>query len=111
LAEVNLQTCLPHAQQEACPLCVDECHSAGDHALEFTRVGTEVDRDGNAVEDSGFLAPVLLPEKCVGCGLCQTRCSGINVLDKGWLTESSIIISVGSGQEDRLMTGSCVELL
>jgi hypothetical protein len=42
--------------------------------------------------------------------LCQTRCYGINALDQGLLTESPIIISVGNGQKDRLMTGSYVEL-
>jgi polyferredoxin len=29
LAIVNEQTCLPHAQREACQLCVDECNAAG----------------------------------------------------------------------------------
>jgi NAD-dependent dihydropyrimidine dehydrogenase PreA subunit len=106
LAEVNLQTCLPHAGREACQLCVDECHHAGYHAIEFTRVRTEVDAAGNPVEDSGFVAPVVLAEKCVGCGLCQTRCYGINVADKRLLSESAIIIRAGAGKEDRLMSGS-----
>ena len=98
LAELNLQTCLPHAGKEACQLCVDECHHAGYHAIEFTRVHTEVDAAGNSVEDSGYLAPVVLADKCVGCGLCQTRCYGINVADKHLLTESAIIIAAGAGK-------------
>ncbi len=106
LAEVNLQTCLPYAGREACQLCVDECHHAGYHAIEFTRVGTEVDAEGNPVEDSGFLAPVVLADKCVGCGLCQTRCYGINVADKRLLTASAIIINAGENKEDRLFNGS-----
>ena len=110
LAEVNLQTCLPHAGREACQLCVDECHHAGYHAIEFTRVRTEVDAAGNPIEDSGFLAPVVLPDKCVGCGLCQTRCYGINVADKDLIPESAIVISAGAGKEDRLMSGSYVAL-
>lgn len=110
LAEVNLQTCLPHAGKEACQLCVDECVHAGYNAIEFTRVRTEVDAAGNPIEDSGFVAPVVLAEKCVGCGLCQTRCYGINVLDKHLLTESAIIIRAGEGKEDRLRAGSYVAL-
>ena len=106
LAELNLQTCLPYAGREACQLCVDECHHAGYHAIEFTRVHTEVNADGSPVEDSGFLAPVVLADKCVGCGLCQTRCHGINVADKQLLKESAVIISAGSGKEDRLFSGS-----
>jgi ferredoxin len=110
LAEVNLQTCLPYAGKEACQLCVDECVHAGYNAIEFTRVRTEVDAEGNPVEDSGFLAPVVLADKCVGCGLCQTRCYGINVLDKHLLPESAIIIRAGEGKEDRLASGSYLAL-
>lgn len=110
LAEVNLQTCLPYAGKEACQLCVDECVHAGYNAIEFTRVRTEVDAEGNPVEDSGFLAPVVLADKCVGCGLCQTRCYGINVLDKHLLPESAIIIRAGEGKEDRLHEGSYLQL-
>jgi NAD-dependent dihydropyrimidine dehydrogenase PreA subunit len=110
LAELNLQTCLPHAGKEACQLCVDECQHAGYNAIEFTRVRTEVDAEGNPIEDSGFVAPVVLAEKCVGCGLCQTRCYGINVLDKHLLNESAIIIRAGQGKEDRLSSGSYLAL-
>jgi NAD-dependent dihydropyrimidine dehydrogenase PreA subunit len=110
LAEVNLQTCLPYAGREACQLCVDECIHAGYHAIEFTRVRTEVDAAGNPVEGSGFVAPVVLAEKCVGCGLCQTRCYGINVLDKKLLTESAIVIRAGAGKEDRMASGSYLAL-
>jgi ferredoxin len=110
LAKLNLTTCLPHAGREACQLCVDECVHAGYHAIEFTRVRTEVDAAGNPVEDSGFLAPVVIADKCVGCGLCQTRCYGINVADKGLFTESAIVISAGTGKEDRMMTGSYIAL-
>ncbi|OYW20960.1 MAG: hypothetical protein B7Z55_06400, partial [Planctomycetales bacterium 12-60-4] len=110
LAEINLQTCLPHAGREACQLCVDECHHAGYHAIEFLRVHTEVDAQGEPVEDSGFVAPVVLADKCVGCGLCQTRCYGINVADKQLLSASAIVIFAGDGKEDRIGTGSYVAL-
>lgn len=102
LAEVNLQTCLPHAGKEACQLCVDDCAAAGYNAIEFIQVHTKTDANGNPVEGTGFTAPVVLADKCVGCGLCQTRCHGINVLEKGLLKQSAILISAGFGKEDRL---------
>lgn len=110
LAIVNTSTCLPYAGREACQLCVDECVTAGYHAIEFTRVGTEVDELGVPVEESGYLAPVVLADKCVGCGLCQTRCYAVNVGAKSLLEESAIIIEAGDGKEDRLMRGSYVAL-
>lgn len=110
LAIVNTTTCLPYAGREACQLCVDECNAAGYQALEFTRVGTEMDSDGNPVEGSGYLAPVVLADKCVGCGLCQTRCYGLNALDKKLLGESAIIIDAGGDREDRIMHGSYIAL-
>ena len=109
LAIVNESTCLPF-HGEACQLCVDECTAAGYDALEFIQVGTEVDELGLPIEGTGTLAPVLIPDKCVGCGLCQTRCYGINVAAKGLLDESAIIIEAGNDHEDRLMSGSYRDL-
>ncbi len=80
--------------------------SAGYRAIEFIRTGTEIDASGRPVEDSGWLAPVVLAEKCVGCGLCQTRCRAINVLAKNLLAESAIRVVAGEGKEDRLRGGS-----
>jgi ferredoxin len=110
LAVINLNTCLPHAGKEACQMCVDECTAAGYNALEFVRVHAETDEAGAPVDGSGFAAPVVLPEKCVGCGLCQTRCAHINAFDKHLLAESAIIIEAGPGKEDRIMSGSYLEL-
>lgn len=110
LAIVNETTCLPFAGREECDLCVQECNAAGYNAIEFTQVRTEVDDNGQPIEGTGFLAPVVLKDQCVGCGLCQTRCNGINVKEKGLLSESAIIIEAGEGKEDRLMSGSYLEL-
>ncbi len=110
LAIVNETTCLPMAGKEDCDLCVQECNAAGYHAIEYIQVGTEVDENGLPIEGSGRLAPVVLDDKCVGCGLCQTRCYGINVKDRGVLQRSAIIVEAGLGREDRLMHGSYREL-
>jgi ferredoxin len=106
LAIVNPATCLPLAGEEACQLCVDECNAAGYEAIEFTQVHVEVDDDGRPVEGSGFLAPLVIDDRCVGCGLCQTRCYAINHKERGLLSESAIVIEAGEGKEDRLMSGS-----
>ncbi len=106
LAVLNLETCLPHAGREACQLCVDDCIAAGYHAMEFIQVHTEVDADGLPVEGSGYLAPVVLAEKCVGCGMCQMACYQFNVHQKDLLEASAIVVEAGEGKEDRMMTGS-----
>ena len=110
LAIVDLSTCLPHAGREACQLCVDDCVAAGYNAIEFIRVKTEVDDTGAPIEDSGFLAPSVSAEKCVGCGLCQARCYAVNVVEKHLLSHSAIVIEAGEGKEDRLMQGSYIAL-
>ena len=110
LAIVNEKTCLPFAGKEECDLCVVECDEAGYHAIEQRREGTEVDADGEPIRDSGFIVPVVLADKCVGCGLCQTRCYGINMKDKHLLDESAIMIEAGADYEDRMMSGSYRQL-
>lgn len=102
LAIVNELTCLPFANREACQLCVDECNAAGYGAIEFTAVHTGVDALGNPVDGTGHIAPVVLADKCVGCGLCQTRCHAINVKEKKLLPQSAIVIEAGEGREDRV---------
>jgi len=110
LAEVNVATCLPHAGRQACQLCVDECRAAGYDAIEFIRVGGRLDEHGQPVEGSGYLAPVVRADRCVGCGLCQMRCHGINVKSKKLLVRSAIQVRAGEGNEDRIRDGSYVAL-
>jgi ferredoxin len=109
LAKVE-STCLPLAGEEACQLCVDECKAAGYDAIEFMRVHPKLDESGQPIEGSGFSAPVVLADKCVGCGLCQTRCHSINVKTKHLLTSSAIVVEAGPGKEDRMATGSYLVL-
>jgi NAD-dependent dihydropyrimidine dehydrogenase PreA subunit len=110
LAIVNEATCLPHAGREACDLCVQECNAAGYHAIEYIQVGTEMDEAGDPIAGSGYLAPIVRDDKCVGCGLCQMRCYSINAKNKHLLTGSAIIVEAGEGKEDRIMKGSYIAL-
>jgi NAD-dependent dihydropyrimidine dehydrogenase PreA subunit len=117
LAVIDRETCLPYVATERglgvegnCRLCVDECAAAGYDAIEFVRVGTQADASGKPIEESGYLAPVVLPERCVGCGICQTRCRVVHVVQHGRLTQAAIRIEAGAGNEDRLLSGSYLEL-
>ncbi len=110
LAVVNEATCLPYAGRQACRMCYDECRAAGYDAIEFVQVGAQLGDDGLPAEGSGFVAPVVLAHKCVGCGLCQTRCNDINVRQKGLLRGTAVAVAAGPGREDRMMTGSYVAL-
>ena len=110
LAQVDRRTCLPHAGRGACQLCVDECRMAGYDAIEFTRAGGEVDEKGEPVQGSGYLAPVVREDRCVGCGLCQMRCHAINVKAQRLLGCSAIRIAAGAGNEDRIRSGSYLAL-
>ena len=106
LAIVNQETCLPLAGREACQLCVDECTAAGYHAIDFVRVHTLSDANNQPIPGSGFLAPVVQEDRCVGCGLCQMRCHSVNSKDKHLLTASAIVVKAGADREDRIRSGS-----
>jgi polyferredoxin len=110
LAEVDQKACLPHAGRGACQLCVDECRMAGYDAIEFIRVGGEVDGRGEPIEGSGYLAPVVREDRCIGCGLCQMRCRCLNVKSSRLLDRSAIRIVAGPGKEDRIVSGSYLAL-
>jgi ferredoxin len=106
LAVIDQQACLPYAGRSACQLCADVCTEAGYRAIEFVRVGTQLDAAGKPIDDTGFVAPVVRPEHCVGCGQCQSRCYAINVERSRLLTRSAIFVEAGEGKEDRLRNGS-----
>ncbi|MHC4248335.1 MAG: 4Fe-4S dicluster domain-containing protein [Planctomycetota bacterium] len=101
--------CLPWAGREPCRLCAAECEKAGYGAIEFERVGVRVDEDGMPVPGSGFSAPVVVAERCVGCGLCQSICS-LRHVKTGKLAAAAIVVEAGPGREDRILTGRYTDL-
>ena len=109
-AAVNRTTCLPHSGREECGLCMTRCMAAGYEAIELHPVRVEFDAEGQAVEGTGFWAPVVLADKCVGCGQCQETCYQVNHLGNGLLTGSAIAVEAGPGKEDRLSRGSYLAL-
>ena len=106
LAVVDEASCLAHTGEQACRLCVDQCADTGYAAVELIRIGVLRDGGGIPVEESGRLAPTVRADKCVGCGLCQTRCHAINVVERQLLASSAVSVVAGPGKEDRKATGS-----
>jgi ferredoxin len=92
LAAIDPGACLPHAGRGDCRLCAEACAGIGYGAIEFVQVRTAVDAAGNPLEDSGYTAPRVIADRCVGCALCQNRCHAINVVQKGLLTTSAVTI-------------------
>jgi len=90
LAIIDKESCLPYTGAAACQMCLDECTAAGYNAIEFRHVDVQLDPDGMPVEGTGRLVPLVLSEKCIGCGLCQTRCHVINVKEKHLLSRTAI---------------------
>ncbi len=109
LAEVEPH-CLPLAGKEPCQLCVDECAAAGYDAIEFELVHPQLDDQGMPIEGTGFAAPVVVADRCVGCGLCQSACYRINTKSRSVLHASAIVVYAGPGKEDRIAEGTYTEL-
>jgi NAD-dependent dihydropyrimidine dehydrogenase PreA subunit len=114
LAVVDERTCLPHAGTGACTFCVEACLRAGHQAMEFLDLPAQVDEQGQPVPDSVRRTPVVLKDKCVGCGLCQARCqAGCDTDNAGGMHPPrpvAIVVQAGKGREDRLLRGSYLAL-
>jgi ferredoxin len=63
-------------------ICREVCVLAGYDAIAFKR------------GDPG-LAPSVIQEQCVGCGLCQAKCFRVNVAEKTLLKKSAIRVQAG----------------
>jgi len=99
LAVVDTKACLPHAGRRDCQLCYDECRAAGYNAIEMREIRLDVGETPQGVmspdemEAAGrILAPVVKPDACVGCGLCEYRCRTVWVKQRGALAASAIVV-------------------
>ena len=89
LAGIDEQTCL------RCGLCVEVC------PYEAVDGGDDGDE---------FALPMVLAERCVGCCTCQAACFDANVRREGALKVAAIRVLAGPGRDDRISSGSYVEL-
>lgn len=69
LAVFDVSRCLPYAFGRNCMVCEEHC-PVPDKAIYFRAVEQE-DRDGVVQE---ILKPVVDPDKCIGCGICENVC-------------------------------------
>ncbi|MCL4205150.1 MAG: 4Fe-4S binding protein [Pirellulaceae bacterium] len=102
LAQVDTESCWPFRKTDRreCDLCFVECESAGYHAIEMREFRIELDPpppEGMFSADeleqmSCIRAPVVDPDACVGCGICQYRCHTRFVLQEKTLPRSAIVV-------------------
>lgn len=82
LAVFNKKLCLPYAKGESCITCEEHC-PLPQKAIEFKEVETK-DTSGNKVK---VKQPFTVFSRCIGCGICVTKCpiegdAGVEVLRK-----------------------------
>jgi Pyruvate/2-oxoacid:ferredoxin oxidoreductase delta subunit len=65
LAFVDPSRCIPYAFGTPCIVCEEHCPTPK-KAIEFVR---KAGRGGAEVK-----VPVVLPDLCIGCGICETKC-------------------------------------
>jgi ferredoxin len=99
LAVVDPALCLPHRGEQDCRLCVDECTAAGYDAIALRDIELEVGEVPEGVLSDMYLdamgsipAPFVNPDACVGCGLCEYRCSALWAKQRGLLPRSAIVV-------------------
>ena len=68
LAIFDKNRCLPFARQEECMVCEEHCPTA-EKAIVFDEQLVEV---GGQVRS--LKIPRVLTDRCIGCGICETRC-------------------------------------
>jgi polyferredoxin len=69
LAMINKNRCLPWSHRTPCIVCEEVCPTPK-KAIWFEKETVE-DREGTPLE---LQLPVVDPELCIGCGVCETKC-------------------------------------
>jgi polyferredoxin len=70
LAFVDPSRCIPHAFGTPCIVCEEHCPTPK-KAIEFVE---KAGKGGKAVK-----VPVVLPELCIGCGICENKCPVVDL--------------------------------
>ncbi len=68
LAVFDKNTCLPFAKGEECLVCEEHCPT-GEKAIVFEEKTLLIDGQPRQIK-----LPKVLDNKCIGCGICETRC-------------------------------------
>jgi len=68
LAVFDKNRCLPFARYEECLVCEEHCPT-GEKAIVFEEKAVLVNGQERTLK-----IPKVLTEKCIGCGICETRC-------------------------------------
>ncbi len=69
IAVFNNARCLPFADHSPCIVCEEHCPT-NDKAIKFKEV-TVINSQGKSID---LQQPYLIPELCVGCGICENKC-------------------------------------
>lgn len=99
LAVVDTRTCLAHAGERECRLCLEECRAAGYDAIRMREIKLEIGYTPDGMfsaleldEMSRIEAPFIDTDACVGCGLCEYRCHSSHVKGERLLNASAITV-------------------
>jgi polyferredoxin/Pyruvate/2-oxoacid:ferredoxin oxidoreductase delta subunit len=69
LAFINKNRCLPHAFNVNCIVCEEHCPTP-QKAIVFEEI-SKIGPDGKEIT---LKLPVVVPELCIGCGICEYKC-------------------------------------
>ena len=74
LAMFDKNRCIPYAYGRNCIVCEEHC-PVPEKAIEFVEEET-VDEEGNPFI---LKKPIVMPELCIGCGICENKCPVIDL--------------------------------
>ncbi len=95
IAVFDKNRCLPYARQEECLVCEEHCPTS-EKAIVFEQQQVIV-----AGQTRQLKIPKVLTDRCIGCGICETRCplegaSAIRVINEVESRRPQTMINTGS---------------